>query len=42
MLTVDEARQRILQNFVQLDAETVSLEAASGRVLFEDVFSAID
>ncbi len=42
MLSVDEARQRILQNFSQLDAETVSLETASGRVLFEDVFSALD
>src|SRR5512135_3382620 len=42
MLSVDEARQRILQNFSQLNAETVLLEAASDRVLFEDIFSTLD
>jgi molybdopterin molybdotransferase len=42
MLSVDEARQRIIQNFSQLDAETVSIEAASGRVLFEDIISGLD
>ncbi len=42
MLSVDEARQRIINNFSQLDAETVSLEAASERVLFVDIFSTVD
>ncbi len=42
MLSVVEARQRIMQNISQLDGETVSLETASDRVLFEDIYSQLD
>ena len=42
MLSVFEARQRILKNFAHLGAETVSLETACGRVLFEDTFSPLE
>lgn len=37
LLSVDEARSRILVRFVPLDAEWVALDAALGRVLAEDV-----
>ncbi len=42
MLLVEEARQRILSNFSPLGEETVSLETAGERVLFEDIFSGLD
>jgi molybdopterin molybdotransferase len=39
VLTVAQARERILERIAALDAETVSLRAARGRVLAEDVRS---
>jgi molybdopterin molybdotransferase len=39
VLTVAQARERILERITVLDAETVSLRAARGRVLAEDVLS---
>ena len=39
MLTVAQARERILERITVLDPETVSLRAARGRVLAEDVLS---
>lgn len=42
MLSVIDARQRILKNFTPLGAETVSLETACGRVLFEYLVSPLE
>lgn len=39
MLTVQEARERILENFAVLPAEIVALADAQGRVLAEDLIS---
>lgn len=39
MLTVAEARARILENFTPLSSERVPLENAAGRVLAEDIVS---
>lgn len=37
LLSVQEARQRILHQFRRLESETIALEAAGGRVLAEEV-----
>ncbi len=42
LLSVSEARARILAQFLPLDAETVPLEDAQDRVLFEDVSAGIE
>lgn len=42
MLSVSEARERILQVFHPTEAEEVSLGTASGRVLAEDIHAPID
>jgi molybdopterin molybdotransferase len=39
VLTVAQARERILERIAVLDAETISLRAARGRILAEDVHS---
>jgi molybdopterin molybdotransferase len=42
MLTIDEARARIIAAFAPLPSETVPLEKAHGRVLAEDVRARLD
>ncbi len=42
LITIDEARRRVLEAVTALGDEPVALEAALGRVLAEDVTSAID
>ena len=42
MLNVDEARERILSNLKPLGTENVALEAASGRVLGEEITASED
>lgn len=42
MLSVQEARQRILSHFSPLEAESVSLEQAAGRVLAEKIHTSFD
>ena len=42
LLSVSDAREKILQHFTPLGCQEVPLENASGRVLFEDVTSGID
>jgi len=39
MISVDEAREKILQEINSVGTEVISLNASSGRVLAEDVFS---
>ncbi len=42
MLTVSEAQQHILSHFEPVEAQTLPLDGAAGRVLAEDIFTAID
>ena len=42
LITIDDARRRVLEAVPRLGDEPVALEAALGRVLAEDVTSAID
>jgi molybdopterin molybdotransferase len=42
LLSVSEARERILKHFPPLDSQEVSLENALGRVLFENISTSID
>ena len=42
MLTVQEARDRILAKIATLEAEEISLESSAGRVLAEDISSSWD
>jgi molybdopterin molybdotransferase len=42
LLSVSEARERILKHFNPLAFQEVTLENASGRILFEDITSSID
>ena len=42
LLSVSEARERILKHFSPLDLQEVSLENALGRVLFENISASID
>ena len=42
MISVEEARQRILSALAPLSAETVPVTAAHGRILAEDTFAAVD
>ena len=42
LLSVSEARERILKHFSPLDSQEVSLENALGRVLFENISASID
>ena len=42
MISVEEARERILANFARLPAERKPLLAALGQVLAEDVISPLD
>lgn len=42
MLSVQEARKRILANFHPVDTLSLSLEQAAGRVLAQDIAAAID
>lgn len=42
MLSVQEARQRILSNFSPLETESVTLEQAAGRVLAETICAPFD
>lgn len=42
MISVEEARQRILSTLAPLSAETVPVTAAHGRILAEDTFAAVD
>ena len=41
LLSLEEGRERILQRTAPLGRESVSLEEADGRVLAEDVISAL-
>jgi len=42
MISVDEARARILEHFHPLEAEEVPILKALDRVLAEDIYSDID
>jgi molybdenum cofactor synthesis domain-containing protein len=42
MITVDEALSIVRDRVARLDAETVDLRAAAGRILAEDIYSDID
>ena len=42
LISIEEARRRVLAAVARLGDEAVSLDAALGRVLAEDVTSAID
>ncbi len=42
MLSVDEAKQKILADLVPVDSETVTLNAAHGRVLSADIIAPVD
>ena len=42
LISIDEARRRVLEAVTPLGDEAVALDAALGRVLAEDVTSAID
>ena len=42
LISITEARRRVLEAVTRLGDEPVSLDAALGRVLAEDVTSAID
>jgi molybdopterin molybdotransferase len=42
MLSVSEARERILAVFTPVESQTVSLERAAGRVLSVDIFARVD
>jgi molybdopterin molybdotransferase len=42
LLSVDEAQQRLLDQFETLPAESIALEAAAGRILAEDIYSSLD
>ena len=42
LLSVDEAKRKIIEKFSALEAETIPLNIAAGRVLAENVISGID
>ena len=42
LLSVDEAKKKIIDKFTTLEAETIPLNAAAGRVLAENIVSGID